>query len=67
MSGGSEGMNIREACCSIMGEKLACAIITDQGIHWAVVAAMADATTGDDPAAIQAIDTWNALQKQNRK
>jgi hypothetical protein len=56
-------MNIREACASIMGEKLALAIIADQGIHWAVVAAMAEATTDDDPAAIAAIDEWNALQK----
>jgi hypothetical protein len=46
-----------------MGEKLALAIIADQGIHWAVVAAMAEATTDDDPAAIAAIDEWNALQK----
>ena len=56
-------MNIREACASIMGEKLARAIIADQGIHWAVVAAMAEAKTSDDPAAIAAIDAWNAQQK----
>ena len=46
-----------------MGEKLARAIIADQGIHWAVVAAMAEAKTSDDPAAIAAIDAWNAEQK----
>ncbi len=56
-------MNIREACCSIMGEKLARTIIADQGIHWAVVAAMAEAKTSDNPAALAAIDTWRAEQK----
>ena len=56
-------MNIREACTSIMGEKLARAVIADQGIHWAVVAAMAEAKISDDPAAIAAIDAWNAQQK----
>lgn len=57
-------MNIREAVASIIGESLASAIIADQGIHWAVVAAMAEATTSDDPKAIAAINTWRAQQKQ---
>ena len=56
-------MNIREACGSIMGDELSRKIIDDQGIHWAVVAAMSDATTDDDPVAIQTIRSWNAEQK----
>ena len=56
-------MNIREACASIMGEELARTIIADQGIYWAVVAAMAEAKTSDDPAALAAINAWNAQQK----
>ena len=56
-------MNIREACSSIMGEKLARSIIADMGIHWAVAAAMAEATVGDEPIAIQTIRTWVAQNK----
>ncbi len=56
-------MNIREACASIMGDALARDIIADMGIHWAVVAAMAEARTSDDPAALAAIDAWNAQEK----
>ena len=56
-------MNIREACGTIIGDNLALKIIADQGIHWAVIAAMSDATVSDDPIAIQTIRTWNAEQK----
>lgn len=48
-------MNVDEACRLILGEKLANAIISDQGPHWAVVAAMAAATTDHDPLAIKAL------------
>lgn len=46
-------MSIDEACRIILGNKLAAAIIADQGIHWAVVAAMTEAKTNDDPRALQ--------------
>lgn len=32
----------RDLCAAIMGPKLADAIIADMGIHWCIVAAMAD-------------------------
>ncbi|MBZ9973463.1 hypothetical protein LB517_27930 [Mesorhizobium sp. BR1-1-12] len=57
-------LSIEEACRVILGNKLAASIIADQGIHWAVVAAMAQATTGDDRRALKAIRDWNAEQKR---
>jgi len=51
-------MTIEQALFSILGDEAAHAIIADQGIHWAVVAAMAVATTADDPRAIKAIREW---------
>ena len=59
----AEAVNIREAIASIIGERLAAAIIADQGIHWAVVAAMAEAETSDDPNALAAINAWRVEQK----
>ena len=57
-------MTIHEAVHAILGDRLAHAIIADQGIHWAVVAAMAQATTDDDPRALAAINAWRAEQKR---
>lgn len=48
-------MSTEEACYSILGAELAHAIIADQGLSWAVVAAMAEATTDDNPEAIAAL------------
>ena len=59
-------MNIREACESILGKELAAGLIADMGIHWAVVTAMAEARKTDDPAALAAINLFNAEQKRNR-
>lgn len=59
-------MNIREACSAIMGDKLARSIIADMGIHWAVVAAMSEATMTDDPVALQTIRAWVAQNKVDR-
>lgn len=56
-------MTIEEACCSIMGNRLATGIIADQGIAWCVAAVMAQATTADDPVAIHTIRGWVAEQK----
>lgn len=36
------GQQKRDLCAAIMGAKLADAIIADMGIHWCIVAAMAD-------------------------
>ena len=49
-------MTIDEACAAILGDETATAIALDQGLHWAVVAAMAAAKTSDDPRAISAIN-----------
>lgn len=56
-------MSIEDACRIILGNKIAAAIIADQGIHWAVVAAMTEAKTNHDPRALQAIRDWNGEQK----
>jgi hypothetical protein len=56
-------MSIEEACRIILGNKIAAAIIKDQGVHWAVVAAMCEAKTNHDPRALKAIRDWNSAQK----
>jgi hypothetical protein len=56
-------MGIEQAVRVILGNKLAEAIMADQGIHWAVIAAMTQATTMDDPRALAAIRKWNNEQK----
>lgn len=58
-------MSIEQACRIILGNKLAAAIIADQGIHWAVVAAMAQAKTNDDPRALQSIRDWCSRQSDD--
>ena len=56
-------MTIEEACHSILGGKLAHAIIGSMGVHWAVVAAMARAQTDDDPIAIKALRDYNKMPR----
>lgn len=56
-------MRTEEAVRVILGNKLAGAIIDDQGIHWAIFAAVAQAKTNDDPRALAALRAWLALQK----
>jgi hypothetical protein len=58
-------MTIEDAVASILGKQAAKAIIRDQGIHWAVIGAMAAAAPGtkNDPMAIATINAWNAEQK----
>lgn len=56
-------MDIGLACESILGHQLARAIIDSLGIHWAVVAAMAQAMDYDNPHAIAALRKWVADQK----
>lgn len=59
-------MNIHEACAAILGKDIARSVIEGMGIHWCVVAAMAEASTDDNPAALAAIRAWNAEQKAKR-
>ena len=53
-------MTTEEACHAILGDALACSIISSMGVHWAVVAAMAKATTDDDPRALKALKSYIA-------
>jgi hypothetical protein len=65
---GGTPLNIREACEDIMGEKLASNIIADPklGLHWCVVAAMADERNANRPRACRVISDWLAEQKSAR-
>jgi len=56
-------MKIEEAVHHILGDEIAHSIISDMGIHWAVVTAMAQATTDHSKDALAAIDLYNAQQK----
>ena len=51
-------MTIEEAVSAIIGKDLAESIIADNGIDWAVAAAMTEAKTTDDPEAISTIKFW---------
>lgn len=57
-------MNIREAVSRVIGWKLADAIIADQGMHWAVVAAMVEAKTPRHDRECAVIRAWQAEQKK---
>ena len=46
--------------------ELAESIIADMGLHWAVVAATAEAETTDDPEAISTIRSWLEERKEAR-
>lgn len=60
----TQNLSIEQACRIILGNKIAAAIIADQGVHWAVVAAMCEAKTNHDPRGLLAIRDWNAEQKR---
>ena len=51
-------MNINEACGAIIGDELAMEITLALGVHWARVAAMAEAKEGDDPEARRVLREW---------
>lgn len=59
-------MTIEEAVSAIIGKDLAESIIADMGLHWAVVAATAEAETTDDPEAISTIRSWLEERKEAR-
>lgn len=48
-------MAIEEACRIILGRNLSLTIENEQGLRWAIVAAMAVATKDDNPEAIEAL------------
>lgn len=55
-------MNIHEACAAILGEELAQEITEERGTHWAVIAAMTEATTSPEHAeACAVIRHWNEV------
>lgn len=60
-------MNIREACANIIGADLAASIIADKGMHWCVVAAMAEARTPTHDRECVVINAWRAEQKRESK
>jgi hypothetical protein len=57
-------MTIHQAIDRILGEPLATAIANDQGLHWAVIAAMADCKVSHGPEVKQAIDDYLADLKR---
>lgn len=60
-------MTLDEALAIILGLEVADAITMEQGRHWAVVAAVARATTDQDPKAIAVIRAHVAEQRQNNR
>lgn len=55
---------VAEACRNILGTDTADAIIKNQSLAWAVVAAMERATTEHDPASIECIRGWVKAQRE---
>lgn len=49
-------MTLEDACRSILGRAAADAIISDQGLNWAAVAAMAAARNSHDSRALKRLD-----------
>lgn len=47
-----------EACETIMGKRLASNIIADMGLHWCVVAALADDRSDRNPRSVAIIREW---------
>lgn len=60
-------MTIEQACFEILGDEAGHAIIADMGVNWAVVAAMAAATTNDSKDAIDTIRQWTRAQQDTTK
>lgn len=59
-------MNIREACDRVLGASLTRSIVADQGMHWAVIAAMAECKVSHGPTVKAAIDLYLAeLKREN--
>lgn len=58
-------ISLEAACERILGKRVAQAIIQDQGLRWAIVAATAKALTTDDPQAIAELRRYpHAMQQE---
>jgi len=57
-------MSLDGALATILGSKIAHDITMSQGRHWAVVAAMARATTDQDPEAIRVLREHVAARRK---
>lgn len=55
-------MNIETAVSNIIGDETAAAIIADQGLRWAVIAAMCEARTPRHDAEVAVIRRYIAEQ-----
>lgn len=59
-------MNVATAVSKIIGDELAHSIISDMGINWAVVAAMAEAKTPAHDREVVVIRKYLAEKKKER-
>lgn len=57
-------MNIHQAIDRVLGKKLGTAIVNDQGLHWAALAAMADCKVSHGPEVVEAIRAYFADLKR---
>lgn len=58
-------MNIHQAINRVLGERAATAIVNDQGLHWAALAAMAGCLVRHGPETKEAIvDYFNELKAE---
>lgn len=55
---------VADACRNILGKDTTDAIIKNQSLAWAVVAAMNIATTEHDPVSIECIRGWVKTQRE---
>ena len=60
-------MNIREAVSNIIGGRVCDAIVADQGMHWAVIAAMTEARTPTHDRECAVINAYLAELKHEQK
>lgn len=60
----SRPMCLEVACERILGQRAAQAIIHDQGLRWAIVAAVATARTTDDAAALAELRRYPHAMQQ---
>lgn len=51
-------MTIHQAIDRVLGKSLATAIINDQGLHWAAIAAMTECRVSHGPEVKQAISAY---------
>lgn len=57
-------MNVREACDRVLGKELSASITDDMGLHWTVVAAIADCKVSHGPAVKATFDAYLAAARR---